>query len=80
MIALFSYHTKLESLTSKKSENKEKQCFDFQNHYFKTELLKKNIFFFLDPDLTIEVDLKREEEEKNGRRKSKYFRVAIWPF
>jgi hypothetical protein len=26
--------------------------------------------FFPDPDLTIEVDLKREEEEKNGRRKS----------
>ena len=35
----------------------------------KMYLHKLNFFYFPDPDLAINVDLGREEEEKNGRRK-----------
>ena len=41
------------------------------DHYFIFYEYFTNIFILLfsDPDLDIQVDLKREEEEKNGRRK-----------
>ena len=39
------------------------------------------VFLFTDPDLAIEVDLKREEEERNGRREfisNLFFEVQIF--
>ena len=36
-----------------------------------------NLMIFTDPDLTITVDLDREEQEKNGRRKLKIFFVGF---
>lgn len=40
--------------------------------YYKSNL--NQVYYFIsDPDLTINVDLGREEEEKNGRRKYKAY-------
>ena len=41
------------------------------NHFNDFFIVKKNSnpFYIPDPDLSINVDLKREEEELNGRRK-----------
>jgi hypothetical protein len=44
----------------------------FDIFFTRSRSFQRKLFFLVsDPDLTIEVDLRREEEEKNGRRESK---------
>ena len=79
-LLLSKYHLPDDMYTSfwKYREKNDKNIFEFKmeqgkrnDHYFIFYEYFTNIFILLfsDPDLDIQVDLKREEEEKNGRRK-----------
>ena len=62
------------------SELKRERCrVDAPQHHISSHLLHHLRSFFSDPDLKIEVDLAREEEEKNGRREYSIFPLHTEP-